>query len=1376
MQEEEEEEPIQMQVEEEEEEPIQASEIADRTVAPSPSTIPIESSIRDSRGNGSQLPDDVRSRMENGLGINLSGVRIHTDSNAQRMTEQLRAQAFTNKNNIYFNQGRYNPGSQEGQHLLAHELTHSVQQGGIQVSPGSTPQSEAENENPAVANTGAQPQTESQTSAAQNGLNQTQVREDREQQTGADEQSVSTDSGIQSELNIPVPTQHDNVSQNNEQREQVQDNYPRSPQEDPNFQAAERRVSSEASTQQTTRSATQEAQAAQGAAISPENERQSQAQSEQVNTMEQQEPGEFDAAAFKQKLMERINSMQLPQNQEQASNFEDNNNIEEVSQAAQGDVSQEQTQAAGPIERTTSQPPNTDAIPQREVKPLPDPDVCRVPAPIEASKAMPRPRPGSQIDVPLQENTQEVSQAMAENEITDEQLEKSNEPQFTSALNSKKTAQIHAQSAPGQFRNQEQQTLSGNQQQTEINSNTHLLGMHTDRVDIATQVNSQQTETGTQDSAERNRIATEINTLYESTKTDVEKILTDLDESVAKMFRLGAENAKQKFEAHVEGRMNAYKRSRYSGLRGAARWVRDKFMGIPDEVNEYFSEGREKYIASMDVTLTNISQYVALKLTEAKTRITLGKQEVSDYVIALPQSLQNIGKEASERIQNRFDDLENSVDSKQDELIDSLAQQYNESLQTVDARIDEMKAANRGLVDKALDAVKGVINIIIAIKNVLTNLLSSAISVIKTIISDPIGFLGNLISGVAQGFRSFGANILKHLTSGLIGWLTGALGPMGITLSNDIFSLKGIFSLVMQVLGLTWDYIRKKAVKLLGEPIVKALETGFEIFKIIRKDGIAGLWNYIKQQFNDLKETVIGAIKQMIITKVIEAGIKWVLGLMSPAGAFVKAAMMIIDIVRFFIERGSQIIQLVRAFIDGVKAVATGSVSKVANAIENALSMALPVVIGFLASLLGIGGLASKVKKLIRRIRKRIDKAIDKIILKAKKWFKKAGKKVKGAVGKFVKWWKAKKSFKGKDGKNHNLYFSGDGNSAKLMVASNPTAFTDFIISVEVGTDKKKKSAKQQALTIAGKIDAKKREAVAGANETEKNKNSEKKQKDLNKLLADLAKHAQILFGTAEGDLPASEISYGSANKGGDIMGTQMTAKILTKKGDAGSVPTSRKHVAFDKLLKRRLGGSSYYIRGHLLNHNTHGPGKWTNMTPLSKEGNRLHESVAESKVKAAVSSGSIVYYFVKPVYGRGALNTPENADPKVKEIRSAEKYVPHGLEVEAHTLKPKTENFAKKQNLVPKQTIRNPIDTSIGNYQLTSTSKDRVVLLKDKAQTIVDNTGGVFSLSRIQQIKIAANSVENLSQYDQIKEKTNSDVVKSDIDKLRTMDNVVLK
>ena len=88
----------------------------------------VQSSIQQSRGSGSPLPASTRSFMESQIGADFSKVRIHTDSRAQRLSTKLNAQAFATGNDIYFNKGKFNPDTQSGKHLLAHELTHTVQQ------------------------------------------------------------------------------------------------------------------------------------------------------------------------------------------------------------------------------------------------------------------------------------------------------------------------------------------------------------------------------------------------------------------------------------------------------------------------------------------------------------------------------------------------------------------------------------------------------------------------------------------------------------------------------------------------------------------------------------------------------------------------------------------------------------------------------------------------------------------------------------------------------------------------------------------------------------------------------------------------------------------------------------------------------------------------------------------------------------------------------------------------------------------------------------------------------------------------------------------------------------------------------------------------
>jgi hypothetical protein len=74
------------------------------------------------------LPDDVRAAMEPRFGADFSGVRVHTGGEADQLNRQLSAQAFTHGQDIYMSAGKYAPGTPGGNRLLAHELTHTIQQ------------------------------------------------------------------------------------------------------------------------------------------------------------------------------------------------------------------------------------------------------------------------------------------------------------------------------------------------------------------------------------------------------------------------------------------------------------------------------------------------------------------------------------------------------------------------------------------------------------------------------------------------------------------------------------------------------------------------------------------------------------------------------------------------------------------------------------------------------------------------------------------------------------------------------------------------------------------------------------------------------------------------------------------------------------------------------------------------------------------------------------------------------------------------------------------------------------------------------------------------------------------------------------------------
>ena len=87
-------------------------------------------SINAKRGGGSALDSQIVKKAGSAMGQDFSGVNVHTDSQADGLSRDLGAKAFTTGNDIFFQSGAYNPGSSEGQHLIAHELTHVSQQGG----------------------------------------------------------------------------------------------------------------------------------------------------------------------------------------------------------------------------------------------------------------------------------------------------------------------------------------------------------------------------------------------------------------------------------------------------------------------------------------------------------------------------------------------------------------------------------------------------------------------------------------------------------------------------------------------------------------------------------------------------------------------------------------------------------------------------------------------------------------------------------------------------------------------------------------------------------------------------------------------------------------------------------------------------------------------------------------------------------------------------------------------------------------------------------------------------------------------------------------------------------------------------------------------
>ncbi|MDT7786953.1 MAG: hypothetical protein QOF58_5372, partial [Pseudonocardiales bacterium] len=289
--------------------------------------------------------------------------------------------------------------------------------------------------------------------------------------------------------------------------------------------------------------------------------------------------------------------------------------------------------------------------------------------------------------------------------------------------------------------------------------------------------------------------------------------------------------------------------------------------------------------------------------------------------------------------------------------------------------------------------------------------------------------------------------------------LFGALAEGGVELP-DKFDLKGIIKLLASLFGLTWANIKNRLVRSIGQKAMEAAEKGVGIFQTLATQGVAGLWEMLLEKLGDIKEMILEQVKDFVVTKIITAGITWLIGLLNPAAAFIKACKLIYDVVMFFVNNGSRILKFVNTVIDSVADIVRGNVSGVVNKINDVLGQMVPIIIGFLASAIGLGGIGAKIKSIIETLQKPVNKALDWVIKKGLtlagpiiKAAKGVGAKVKakvaagkawvkgkaaGAVAAVRDWLGLRKTFQATDG-THTLYWEGRGAAARLTVASTPT-------------------------------------------------------------------------------------------------------------------------------------------------------------------------------------------------------------------------------------------------------------------------------------------------------------------------------------------------
>lgn len=780
------------------------------------------------------------------------------------------------------------------------------------------------------------------------------------------------------------------------------------------------------------------------AQVQPPSEAQSTSTSGQVSNVDAKPAPQPSEANAKQSLNQAIQD-NIPTSIEEVDSFKRSNKAGAMSSAAAISITTDKNAVSGTFNEMgqTPAPAPTDVKPEA----LPPEEI----APVTAKMNL-----GTDTIAPLQKEhtdvsnfTKDADNKLKEEGVTQEQLDMVDSGDLATANKEKKGMEKKAKEEPvaiNQFAKNENKKVDTELQKEENKGRDEIKNKRKQHLSA-----TKQKQQGTKSELEKKRdeVANKINAIYTRAQTSVTKKLADLETQSMKRFDDGNAKATREFEDNVKNELDAFKDDRYSGMFGWARKAKDWLLGMDDlpQVKAIFDRNRTAFVNTVNKLVEEISADNKKVVQGCKDELANAKKEIKDYVDKLGPALKDAGKKAQEEMNGKLEALDQMVAQKEQELADKLKDKQQAAIKAIDEKIEKMKEEMSGALGKLGKLL------LLAAKKFFTwalekagfslaeieGIINKGAAVLKAIFTQPIQFVKNLMNAAITGFKNFGKNFLTHLKNALFEWLTGSLEGLVLPQTWDF---KGIIGVALQMIGISYANIRKHMVTEMTEPVVAGLEKTFTLVKTLITEGPMAAWDQLKEMAGEMRDAFIEAVKDFIKTKIIEQAIQWVVSIFVPGAGIVKAIIGIYDTVMFFIQKAKQIMQMISNFLGSISEIAAGNIGAAADAMENGLARGLSLVINFMAKLLRLDGITSKIQAAIKKIRDKVDA----VLAKVAKWIADKAKKIWGAVKQgaadlrdgVTEWWKTKRPFTDKAGKKHNIYLEGSENNAKVIIASVP--------------------------------------------------------------------------------------------------------------------------------------------------------------------------------------------------------------------------------------------------------------------------------------------------------------------------------------------------
>ncbi len=982
-----------------------------------------EQMIQSSKGSGSPLSPNTRQFFENRFSADFSEVRIHNDSQAANLSQNLNAQAFTVGNDIYFNKGKYDTGTSAGKGLLAHELTHTVQQGASEnsaqiqetiqrevatpQSTGSAPvaqQAASPPSRPVAGSAGAGAQ--SSAPSGQSSGSRPSHSEGTSSVAGAGEISTS---GQQPQAASEGSTSSRNASAGNgstsdgvsagsqgapplasgisdtlllpEYRSDLTD------EEQSRLSEVDDRSATAVTQIDELPSAGETVAEAQAAVAEPQEETASRAQGDIIAALDHREPPSPEIEEICQRIREVIRSKRPP-DEDSLIDADPQQMAQEAGNQLDSSIQGETQRMQGEYESVNrspeGQPTQTPQEPQGQPESVETTD-------INATTATPD-APGSE-DVDLSADVEANRNRMTEAGMDSEPAQIVQDGPIAEARDAQGELEQMAERDPAEVL---AETIQARANAAQNMAELQQRAMEALASSRANTVNRRATEiqrTSETEEQIRQRIGNEAQQIVNNTRQQVNSLLEPLSRNAMQRWNTGKEVLATRFSQTL-AEVKRWIDERHSGVEGFIVSIGDAIVGLPDWVTQTYDRAEREFGDGVCDLIRDISSEVNGVIASAQALISDSRDRIARlFTDNLPQSLQSWAAEQQAQFEGQLNELHQSTEQTRENLNHQLAEQAAQSVQEARTQIHELRVAAGGIVGRIEDAVNRFLED--PVKFIIDGLLSLAgisppafwalinriQSVIEDIADDPMNFANNLAAALGQGFSQFFDNFGTHILSGFFDWLFSGLGSVGVQLPTD-FSLKSIITFCLQLMGITWPNIRRMLVKHIGEQNIALIEQAVQLLSTLIEQGPEGIFEMIKERLDPqtiLNQVLEAAVSYLIETLITRVSARIVM-MFNPAGAIVQAIEVIYRIISWVFQNAARIFSLVETVVNGAAQLIAGNISGMAGAVEGALARLIAPVIDFLAGFLGLGSLPERIADTIRGFQQMVLGIIERVI------------------------------------------------------------------------------------------------------------------------------------------------------------------------------------------------------------------------------------------------------------------------------------------------------------------------------------------------------------------------------------------------------------